>query len=229
MKKAFTLAEVLITLMIIGIVAALTIPSFISAYEQNQFKTGLKKAINAINNSIAMSIAIENETPLTNTDTFNYLQRHMSILKSTTKQMWKTGGYDGYNAAFYTPDGIRFEFWTYDNPVAVGYHTKKMHEQIDGKNVQACHASIGNNCGGCGSYGLAINPSNSKKPPCYITIDVNGDKGPNPKTNSGTVTYITKPDNDITTNIVSDIFTILITETSAIPYGVVAQRAMYSK
>lgn len=43
MKKAFTLAEVLITLSIIGIVAALTIPTLMSKYQKTQYVTQLKK------------------------------------------------------------------------------------------------------------------------------------------------------------------------------------------
>ena len=43
-KAAFTLAEVLITLGIIGVVAALTIPSLIQKYQDKQFKTAYKKA-----------------------------------------------------------------------------------------------------------------------------------------------------------------------------------------
>ena len=43
-KKGFTLAEVLITLGIIGVVAALTIPSLIANYQKTQYVTGLKKA-----------------------------------------------------------------------------------------------------------------------------------------------------------------------------------------
>lgn len=43
-KQAFTLAEVLITLAIIGIVAALSIPSVISNTQQAEYRTGLKKA-----------------------------------------------------------------------------------------------------------------------------------------------------------------------------------------
>ena len=44
MKKAFTLAEVLITLGIIGIVAAMTLPTLIGKYQKKQTVTQLKKA-----------------------------------------------------------------------------------------------------------------------------------------------------------------------------------------
>lgn len=43
-KTAFTLAEVLITLGIIGIVAAMTLPGLIGAWKDKQFKTAYKKA-----------------------------------------------------------------------------------------------------------------------------------------------------------------------------------------
>lgn len=43
-KNGFTLAEVLITLGIIGIVASMTIPSLIANYQKTQYLTGLKKA-----------------------------------------------------------------------------------------------------------------------------------------------------------------------------------------
>ena len=81
-KQAFTLAEVLITLMIIGIVAALTIPSVISNYQQQEFKIGLKKAVSVLNEAIQINIAQDGETPYENYDLSNYLKRHMSILKT---------------------------------------------------------------------------------------------------------------------------------------------------
>lgn len=51
MKKrilGFTLAEVLITLSIIGIVAALTIPTLINSYQKSQYVVGLKKAFSTV-------------------------------------------------------------------------------------------------------------------------------------------------------------------------------------
>lgn len=44
MKKAFTLAEVLITLGIIGVIAALTLPGLIQGYRKKVTETALKKA-----------------------------------------------------------------------------------------------------------------------------------------------------------------------------------------
>ena len=43
-QTAFTLAEVLITLGIIGVVAAMTLPSLIANHQKQVYVTGLKKA-----------------------------------------------------------------------------------------------------------------------------------------------------------------------------------------
>ena len=82
MKKAFTLAEVLITLAIIGIVAAVTIPSVIANYQQQEFKTGLRKAVSVLNEAIQANITLDGETPYETNDLFTYIQKHMSVLKS---------------------------------------------------------------------------------------------------------------------------------------------------
>lgn len=52
MKKAFTLAEVLITLGIIGIVAAMTIPTLQNNNQKTQYVTGLKKAYTMFNQAL---------------------------------------------------------------------------------------------------------------------------------------------------------------------------------
>jgi len=56
-KKAFTLAEVLITLGIIGVVAALVMPSLIANYRKQQTISQLKKVYSTLNNAMRMSEA----------------------------------------------------------------------------------------------------------------------------------------------------------------------------
>lgn len=53
-KKGFTLAEVLIVLMVIGAIATMTIPSLMKGVTETQWKTSYKKAYNAVINLCAM-------------------------------------------------------------------------------------------------------------------------------------------------------------------------------
>ena len=251
----FTLAEVLITLAIIGVVAALSIPAVISNSQQQEFKTGLRKAVSVLNSAISMNMALDGESPYDNADTFNYLKKHMSILKTTLRLPW-TSKYKSWsgsvfsslnNGAFYTTDGMRFEFDDSTDASQINKTLLRLHESDN----NACFVSIETAsslsqesiekynyvfCGGCGSYGLNHNPNNTTKVPCAILVDVNGDKKPTPSkvydsaadavsnySNSTETYYIPKPEQ----NRVSDIFVILITDDRAIPYGVVAQKAMY--
>ena len=54
-RAAFTLAEVLITLGIIGVVAAMTIPNLIVSYQKQQTVTSLKQAFSMLSQAIELS------------------------------------------------------------------------------------------------------------------------------------------------------------------------------
>ena len=56
-KRAFTLAEVLITLAIIGVVAALTIPVLVGKYQKHQLYTQFMKVFNTLSSAIQLSLA----------------------------------------------------------------------------------------------------------------------------------------------------------------------------
>ena len=57
---AFTLAEVLITLGVIGVVAALTMPALISNHKKKVYVTQLKKSVNTLSNGFRQMLADEN-------------------------------------------------------------------------------------------------------------------------------------------------------------------------
>jgi len=61
MKKAFTLAEGLITLGIIGVVAAITLPTLITNYQKKVTVTRLKHAYSVLSQAIEQSEAINGE------------------------------------------------------------------------------------------------------------------------------------------------------------------------
>lgn len=162
-KKAFTLAEVMITLAIIGVVAAVMIPVTLVNMQQREFQTGLSKAVSSLNQAILLSLAMEGQTPYETANLFQYLSNTMNILKSTTSLTY--GERD--NFAFYTADGFRYEI-PYDKDVLLDLY--------ETNGVQA----YGNN-GGCGRYGLENNKNQTTTPPCIIMVDVNGDRKPNPQ------------------------------------------------
>lgn len=64
-KKAFTLAEILITLGIVGIISALTIPTLIQNYKKQVLVNQLKKATSEISQGLKLMMAEDEVTSLT--------------------------------------------------------------------------------------------------------------------------------------------------------------------
>ena len=238
-KRGFTLAEVLITLAIIGVVAAISIPSVISNSQQQEFKTGLRKAVSVLNSAITMNMALDGETPYDNANLPQYLMRHMNVMKTVTKIEDEYLSYtvrnngardDNQNYAFYTTDGMRFEFARHSS----GWNDTPLHESSD---IMACNAPAGaystnHGCYGCGSYGLKHNPNGTTKPPCLMLVDVNGDRKPTPM-NVNCKDWICAEVNLYKVPLpsekkVRDTFSLLVTDEKVIPYGVTAQKAMYN-
>ena len=240
--KGFTLAEVLITLAIIGVVAAISIPSVISNSQQQEFKTGLRKAVSVLNSAITMNMAIDGESPYDNANLYGYLMKHMNIMMSDTniRKRFNFSTRDNYswtNSYFYTTDGMRFEFYNYNT----SFHNNR-YGLYENNKVKLCIGNLAgtNNlgedknpdtCGGCGSYGLNNNYDGTTKPPCLILVDVNGDRKPFPANvnckNVDCAKVNTQKYADPAGLKLTDLFSIMITDKQAIPYGVAAQRAMY--
>jgi prepilin-type N-terminal cleavage/methylation domain-containing protein len=58
-KLGFTLAEVLITLVIIGVIAAMTVPTLMNNTNAQEFRSALKKAISGVNQALTLNYALE--------------------------------------------------------------------------------------------------------------------------------------------------------------------------
>ena len=81
MKKAFTLAEVLITLGIIGVVAATAIPAIVAKYRKKVIETKLQVAYSVINSVIKLS-----ETENDSCDLWQYPTENASSSKKGTEE-----------------------------------------------------------------------------------------------------------------------------------------------
>lgn len=80
-NKAFTLAEVLITLGVIGIIAALTIPTLISEYQEKAYLEQFKKAYTSLFNAYKLAI-VENgavNTWTSSTEIYDYLKPQFKL------------------------------------------------------------------------------------------------------------------------------------------------------
>ncbi len=162
-RGGFTLAEVLITLGIIGVVAAMTMPTLLNSTNGAQYRTAYKKALSVLSQAVVLNVALDdfdlsqttaNASGATNdASVYALFMNRMNVVKtadSNSSEDWtasndntvKFGKSATTNYTLFFNDGITF---TFPNDVA------------------ACTA------------GNATTPGNI----CEGVIDVNGAKNPN--------------------------------------------------
>ena len=98
-RSGFTLAEVLITLGIIGVVAAMTMPTLMNATNGAQYKTAYKKALSVISQAVVLNLALDDYDLGTTTSTgtgsgdfsvFTLLNKRTNVVRNAI------GAIDGY-------------------------------------------------------------------------------------------------------------------------------------
>ena len=99
-KSGFTLAEVLVTLMIIGVIAAMTIPSLMQSTSQQEYKAAFKKAVSMLNQAVTLNYALDglDGTDYTGTAFYDLMTQRLNVMSSTAS-----------NAEVYTADGMYFK------------------------------------------------------------------------------------------------------------------------
>lgn len=114
MKKGFTLAEVLITLAIIGVVAALTIPSVIVKTQQQEFRTAAKKAHSVLSQAVQLTEVKDGYTFKDYEDFMDALINNMNVVKVAYSSYAPVPGVAVAASAwnppiFYTADGMAYK------------------------------------------------------------------------------------------------------------------------
>ncbi len=118
-RLGFTLAEVLITLGIIGVVAAMTMPTLLNSTQGAQYKTAYKKALSVLSQAVVLNIALD-DYGLADTTTagtgdstiYSLFRNRMNVVKTTTSTYSISGveANSSGNYAFFFNDGISLSF-----------------------------------------------------------------------------------------------------------------------
>ncbi len=166
-KLGFTLAEVLITLVIIGVIAAMTVPSLMNNTNAQEFRSAFKKAISGANQALTLHYALEGLAASDYSSAEDLVSEvfktRMSIIESDSDQ-YTLDDVDGLDfqgssdTCWTTADGITFCVGNWENDAG---------ENQDGR---------------CDSYNQNSCSTDNDTPNLYI--DVNGAKNPNKLTES---------------------------------------------
>lgn len=146
-KKAFTLAEVLITLVIIGVIAAITVPTLVNSYTQQTYISALKKNYSVLSNAFKLSrnfdyndfVDWQNEDGNQNAiwQNYKYLKQYLNVIRecNNTEGCWSpdlskapTGetamsanskGIGGNIVTFTLTDGtnVCMDYWSQENAI----------------------------------------------------------------------------------------------------------------
>ncbi|MBR6098318.1 type II secretion system protein [bacterium] len=198
-KAGFTLAEVLITLGIIGVVAALTLPALINNIKAAEISNRLKKMMSTMNNGAKLAkanydIDFSNINAYCNANSANDNpnERHsacaiMNGVLSNAKYYYGTNNLT-------MVDGKPYKFTGYQANISSMKDFSKNPTYVlsDGSIIMFSTWLGQKPCAGNDIESATLN-ANGTRNGCYGIIDVNGVKGPNKEVTctSGTYNYYT--------------------------------------
>lgn len=170
-KTAFTLAEVLITLGIIGVVAAITIPSLISNIEDRALLSQFKKTYSMLNQAL----------------TFTNYERGVEYKCYTTNNSLEAEDTNVYSRSeckeFYEDYLKHLKYLKVENIQRYPYKTKAevLAEGGDITNTSCSFVSYNNKKYTLtdGSFLYINGTHNNNHMALFLLVDINGEKGPN--------------------------------------------------
>ena len=170
MRKGFTLAEVLITLGIIGVVAALVMPGLIANHQKQTYVTSLKKSVSVLQNGFKLAMAEDGVDNINETELFKSIES--ASTKFGTQATFQKEFSRYFNVTKYVPD--------YNSD---GYYTHLGFEFTGGAAFASPLAPAPISVMGLAAYlnnGTKIVMELNKATGVgTIMIDINGDKNPN--------------------------------------------------
>ena len=215
-RDGFTLAEVLITLGIIGVVAAMTMPTLINSTQGAQYKAAYKKALSALSQAVTLNVALDewNFADATTTSPYTIaemLTNRMNVVRTETAGF---KGADGNPYTVTTPTGAKGVAKVAPTAPTTTNTTLFFNDGIMFTYTTATATSCTK------ADGATANP-------CYGFIDVNGIKAPNKevKCDEGTGA----DDSNCVIKNPTDIYPVVFYDQTVLPSSVAARAVLYSK
>lgn len=209
-KSAFTLAEVLITLGIIGVVAAMTMPTLMNSTQGAQYKAAYKKGLSALSQAVTLNVALDdynfaqatngtNPTAATAASIYNIFKNRMNVVKTTS-------GTTGYGISADTASGVA--------PGKINSGSNYVLFFNDG--IVFSFPQSAENCTNDATLGPVTI--------CKGFIDVNGEKNPNRvvKCDNGGTT-----DNDCKVKNPTDVYPVVFYDQTVLPATPAARNVLY--
>lgn len=218
MRDGFTLAEVLITLGIIGVVAAMTMPTLMNQTQGAQYKAAFKKSLSALSQAVTLNVALDDYN-FADIDGSTYkldtmFKNRMNVVRAETgSDNIKDSGDQPYKAKTGTGDGVGSDQSIGGSNVTLFFNDGIMFT-FDPDAAQNC------------SFDETIGGSAAKR--CKGLIDVNGTKAPNRiiKCDSGDG----KPDSsDCKVNSATDVYPVYFYDQTVLPATAAAKAVLYGK
>ena len=225
-RGGFTLAEVLITLGIIGVVAAMTMPTLMNSTQGAQYKAAYKKALSALSQAVTLNMALDewnfaDLSKSTDDDESDYTLEKMLTSRMNVVRA-ETGGFKDAKDADYearVTNTLGTTNLTDNVEIAEGNVTLFFNDGImftfQGDQIENCTR------GADGTKAItAIDTS------CRGFIDVNGIKAPNKVVacDGGDGT-----DGNCEIKSPTDIYPVIFYDQTIMPNSVAARAVLYSK
>lgn len=212
-KHAFTLAEVLITLGIIGIVAAMTIPTLISGITGQRYRSQLKKTISTLNQAVRLNKAkydwdfADVDTPCSNEDFLTHTSDNKmsvcSILNSNLSSK------HGVTREYVLKNNYNYQFKGNVIGISRGTHEYTVYSLPDGSLVGVRSGVFNTGCTIPTGKTLSSEIGNMHR--CTGFIDVNGISLPNEevKCSTGATSKTGNPPCTVKTKDIKDVYPVV--------------------
>ena len=179
LKKGFTLAEVLVTLGIVGVIAAFTLPALMSNFQKRTYETGIKKAYNTVTDAVALYMANEgidnlSDAPFVNNqeELQKFVKKYFKVATNCETRYYNPNGLQCFSETIYSLDkSVSSSLRSYQC-MSVVTLTDGMSMCIDAGKMENATDSDGSNVG---SSNLDYDDSRV----LVVEVDVNGIAGPN--------------------------------------------------